>query len=97
LLHHVFLPQLNVKMAVACSGVQMSLPGHDAALGEHPRSEFSWNLTTDVKKVKSLGERLKKGRQKFCERNTNYFRGHPRTSLAPGHPTASARHWKMVA
>src|SRR6218665_2335544 len=34
--------------------------------------------------MKNFGERLKKGRQKFCDRNTKYFRGHPRTSLAPG-------------
>ena len=32
--------------------------------------------------MKNLGERLKEGRQKFCERNAKYFRGHPRTSLA---------------
>ena len=59
----------------------MSLPGQHWG---HPMSKFSWNLTTDAKKVKNVGERLKKGRQKFCERNTKYFRGHPRTSLAPG-------------
>src|SRR6218665_2901069 len=34
--------------------------------------------------MNNLGKRLKKGRQTFCERNTKYFRGHPRTSLAPG-------------
>src|SRR6218665_2899198 len=28
----------------------------------------------------------KKGCQKFCETNRKYFRGHPRTSLAPGIP-----------
>ena len=39
----------------------------------HPGSELSWNLTTD-----------KNGRQKFCGTNGKYFRGHPRTSLAPG-------------
>ena len=39
----------------------------------HPGSELSWNMTTD-----------KKGRLKFCGMNRKYFRGHPRTSLAPG-------------
>ena len=71
----------------------MSLPGHDAALGGIlARSEFSWNLTTDAKRVKNLGERLKKVVRNFAREIRNIFEGiqEPRW---PGHPTASARHW----
>jgi len=55
----------------------MSLPGHDAALGGHPRSEFSWNLTTDAKKVKHFGERLKKVVRNFAKGIQNSFEDIP--------------------
>src|SRR6218665_2525057 len=52
---------------------QMSLPGHNEAREGASRERIVINLTTD-----------KKGRQKFGGTNIKYFRGHPRTSLAPG-------------
>ena len=47
----------------------MLLPGHDAAREGAPRERIVLKF---------------EGRQKFCRTNRKYFRGHPRTSLAPG-------------
>src|SRR6218665_80181 len=67
----------------------MSLPGYDAALGGiHARSEFSLNLITDAKKVKNLGERLKKVVRNFARGIQNIFEG----IQEPRWPRASNSH-----
>src|SRR6218665_2478943 len=43
--------------------------------GRHPRSEFSRNVITDAKKVKYLGERLKKVVRNFATGTQNIFEG----------------------
>ena len=68
--------------------------GAQCSTGGHPRSEFSLNLTTDTKKVKNLGERLKKSSEILREKYKIFSRA-PKNLVGPGHPTASARQWEQ--
>jgi len=63
--------------------VKKSLPGHDAARGAS-KERILVKFDNWCEESEKFRWTTKKGRQKFCESNTKYLLGHPRTSLAPG-------------
>jgi len=69
--------------------------GHDAALRGHPRSQFSWNVTTDAKSEKFWWMTNKRSSE-ILRDEWKIFSIGIQDPLGTGHPTASARHCIML-